>query len=300
MDESLDDKSKKRVFKGVVSHILKTYDKKSIYNVIAFGFVGIILLLVTSLFLSKVLSTLLTLIFTTISFLIIALPVIILQYSHYQKMKNIEANFPNFLKAISEGLNSNMSLPQAVRYAAKSDFGDLTFYINKLVAQLSWGLSFELALKNMALSINNKIIIRATSTIIAAHRSGGSIAKAISSIGDAVTDIDKLRRERISRISSQMLQGYIIFFVFIGVMIGLVVFLLPVLTTDMMGVGSDGVTGADYAAQYATRFKHLSIIQGFFSGISIGKLAEGSLSAGLKHAAIMSLIGYIALTVVTL
>ena len=166
-----------------------------------------------------------------------------------------------------------------------------------MISQMSWGISFEKAFGNMAKAINNHLITRAVSTIIETHTYGGKISKALESIGKSVTEIEKLRRERISMISSQMMQGYIIFFVFVGVMIGLVTFLLPVLGSDAMGVGTGNM---DLAAQYAVKFKHLSIVQGFFSGIAIGKLSEGSISAGFKHAIIMALIGYTALTLATL
>jgi len=42
-------------------------------------------------------------------------------------------------------------------------------------------------------------------------------------------------------------------------------------------------------------FLHLTIVQGFFSGLVAGKMGEGSTNAGLKHSAIMMIIGYLAL-----
>jgi flagellar protein FlaJ len=42
-------------------------------------------------------------------------------------------------------------------------------------------------------------------------------------------------------------------------------------------------------------FLHLTIVQGFFSGLVAGKMGEGSINAGLKHSVIMMTIGYLAL-----
>ena len=42
-------------------------------------------------------------------------------------------------------------------------------------------------------------------------------------------------------------------------------------------------------------FLHLTLVQGFFSGLVAGKMGEGSVSAGLKHSLIMMLLGYVAL-----
>ncbi|MEA3343483.1 MAG: hypothetical protein U9Q92_04915, partial [archaeon] len=52
----------------------------------------------------------------------------------------------------------------------------------------------------------------------------------------------------------------------------------------------------DMLDKYGEMFTHLAIIQGFFAGLVIGKLSEGRLSAGAKHAIILALVGYISLT----
>jgi len=297
MKKAAEKKSDMNSLKEKVNVFLGAYNAKELYSASTIFFFGLILLIINQLVFSAILSPFLVLVMTVASVLLMVLPIVILQYRHFQKMKNIEENFPNFVKAISEGLTSNMSLPQSVNYASRSNFGALTPYIDRMMSQISWGISFEDSFRNMARSINNRLITRAVSTIIEAHTYGGKISNALVSIGKSVTEIEKLRRERISMISGQMMQGYVIFFVFVGVMIGLVTFLLPVLGSDAMGVGTGNV---NLAAQYAIKFKHLSVIQGFFSGIAIGKLSEGSIEAGFKHALIMSLIGYAALTLATL
>jgi len=42
-------------------------------------------------------------------------------------------------------------------------------------------------------------------------------------------------------------------------------------------------------------FLHLTLVQGFFSGLVAGKMGEGSVSAGLKHSLVMMLLGYVVL-----
>ena len=272
------DKGQAGMVKKKIDMIIDMYDRKALNSALTISVSSLMLLIFNQFVLSQFLLPFMTIFIMLFSVIGIVVPLISLQYKHFQKMKNIESNFPNFIKAISEGLSSNMSLPQSVKYAAKSNFGDLSPYINRMVSQMSWGVSFEQAFRGMAESINNRLITRATSTIIEAHTYGGKISNAMTAIGKSITDIEKLRRERISSISSQMMQGYIIFFVFIGVMIGLVVFLLPILGSDALG--GTGATNANLVAQYTVKFRHLSVIQGFFSGIAIGKLSEGSISAG--------------------
>ncbi|MCK4968119.1 MAG: type II secretion system F family protein, partial [Candidatus Aenigmarchaeota archaeon] len=197
-------------------------------------------------------------------------------------------------------------------YTSKNNYGILTHEIKNLIAQISWGIPFEKSISNFAIKLKSKTISRAIQTIIEAHRSGGNLADVIEAVGQSTVELEKIKRERTSRISSQMMQGYIIYFVFLGVMVGIQKVLIPSLsmssgaaTGSMLGgaiTGSDtDITNAlmggsntaviDVAA-YGVMFSHLAVIQGFFSGIAIGKLAEGSLDAGLKHAVLLAILGY--------
>ncbi len=233
---------------------------------------------------------------------VICLPIAIVYYKRYKQVQAFEEAYPDFLRTIVEGLNGGMSLPLAISYASQSNYGILTPHVRKMVAQMSWGINFESALKNFASSLDSPVITRSVSTIIECHRSGGNIADVLSAVSGSLIEIEKIRRERSMMISGQMMTGYIIFFVFIVVMIGIREFLLRGFD---MGAGTDSdsemflrgpAVTEDMLDQYGEMFTHLAIIQGFFAGLVIGKLSEGRLSAGAKHAIILALIGYMALT----
>ena len=48
-------------------------------------------------------------------------------------------------------------------------------------------------------------------------------------------------------------------------------------------IGGVAATGGLSQEELASAFLYLLLIQGFFSGITIGKLSEGSIKPGLKH-----------------
>ena len=247
--------------------------------------------------------------------IVLVTPPTIVRYAHYTKLKTIEERFPDFLRDIVEGLHGGMSLPLAIKYTSKNNYGALTPKIKMLISQISWGVSFEKAINNFASTLHSKTISRAVTTIIEAHRSGGNIADVINAVGNSTVELEKIKRERTSRISSQMMQGYIIYFVFLGVMVGIQKFLIPSLSGTAgasAGAMVGGATSGDMditsmmigsispssinVEDYEKMFSHLAVIQGFFSGIVIGKLAEGSVDAGLKHAIFMVIIGYTIMT----
>lgn len=245
-------------------------------------------------------------IINVLAVIVLVIPITLVKYAKYQKLKTIEERFPDFLRDIVEGLRGGMSLPLAINYTSKNNYGELTKPIRLLIAQISWGVPFEKAINNFASTLKSKTINRAVRTIIEAHRSGGNLAEVINAVGQSTIELEKIKRERTSRISSQMMQGYIIYFVFLGVMVGMQKFLIPALSWGAVDssvgnimAGSTGITeaGAIDVELYQKMFTHLAIIQGFFSGVTIGKLAEGSIDAGIKHAMFLVIIGYAVMSI---
>ena len=219
------------------------------------------------------------------------IPPMLYKYAKYQENKSVEDNFPLFMRNIVEGLRSGMDMNKAIIYASHSHYGALDKHIKVLVNQLSWNVPFNKAMKHFADSINNKVITRSIATILEAYRSGGNLADVLDAVSQSTIEIEKIRKERSSKIHGQMIQGYVIFVIFLLVMIGMEKFLIPALASSGMGTNSLNTH------IYSTLFLHLSVIQAIFAGLSIGKMAEGSLSAGIRHSIIMALIAYSVLTI---
>ena len=67
-------------------------------------------------------------------------------------------------------------------------------------------------------------------------------------------------------------------------MIGLSTVLVPAF---QFNEGSEGLQEV-----FGEIFRALIVIQGFFAGMSIGKMAEGTFIAGFKHALVLVVFGY--------
>ncbi len=223
-------------------------------------------------------------------FLILIGPVIF-QYTKYTSNKNIETRFPDFLRDVSENIRSGMTLPQAVRATKKNDYGALTPFVKRMAVQIDWGIPFDDVLEG--LDIKSKIVRRTISVIIETHRGGGRISDTLDAVGRSVAEINKLRKERTSSLYSQVITGYIIFFVFLGVLVTLQTFLVPslsVVTTSDLG---SGMSAESIGTLYSNVFQWMILIQGVFSGLVIGKMSEGSIFMGVKHSIVLGLVGYI-------
>ncbi|MDD5416824.1 MAG: type II secretion system F family protein [Candidatus Aenigmarchaeota archaeon] len=254
---------------------------KQKYMLIASVVVGIIMFIVNQITFKNELIMILSILVT------VAMP-IILEYNKFRVNKEIEERFPDFLRDISENIRAGMTLPQAVLATKKTDYGLLDPYLDKMAVQIDWGIPFDKILNSFAKD-KSDVIKRTVSVIDEAIKGGGNIAKVLDTIGRSVAEINKLRKERMSSTYSQMLTGYVIFFVFLGVLVALQTFLIP-----GMNLTGSGFTGT--MISYGILFKQMILIQGFFSGLVIGKMSEGRTIAGLKHSLILMIVGYVVLS----
>ncbi len=218
-------------------------------------------------------------------------PSLSISYSEYSSAREIETKFPLFLTDVVDGVRAGMTLPIAMKSAAKHDYGKLNRTVRLMSSQMDWGVPFDDVLKAFAETSGTPVIKRTVATIIETHRSGGNIVDVLQAVSGAILEVNKIKKERASHIYGQMITGYTIFFVFLGVLIGLQKFLLP----SLSGLGSGlegGLAGEMNASIYDLMFTAMIIIQGTFSGLAIGKMAEGSLFGGLKHSVALVTIGY--------
>jgi flagellar protein FlaJ len=209
------------------------------------------------------------------------------RYSQYSKIKKLEYMFPKFLRDVTKNINTGMTLPQAVRTACSNDYDILTKYVKEMDAKISWGISFEKILIDFSERTGSENLKRTVQTIIEAHRSGGTVNTVLEAVADSLQEIEKIKKERSTSIYAQMINGYLIYLVFLGVMIGLSTFLLPAFQWEEIEAG-------DMRTIFLELFRSLIIIQGIFAGLAVGKMAEGTFIAGIKHSLALSVLGYVA------
>jgi len=245
------------------------------------------------------------------------LPLILKEYLKHRKVKEMEEMFHIFLRDFIQAIRSGMSLPLALKTVAENDYKSLSFYVRKMSSQLDWGIPFEKVLLNFSRQSGSKLIGRVVSSIIESHKFGGNLSDTIESLRLTAQETEKLRAERRLYIHSQLITGYIIYFVFIAVLVGLKLFLIPSLTeasereisimpgqqaeSSISEVSPKEKGGWEEVSkrreqliqEYDMLFRNIILIQGFFAGLSVGKMAEGALIAGIKHSLIMIFIGLI-------
>ncbi len=220
------------------------------------------------------------------------------------RQKRVELKFLDFVRNLESTVKSGIPIPQSIIQSASKDYSELNPHLHKLANQIKLGIPVHKALTTFADDTNNKVIKRAVSIVIEAESSGGDIESVLESVTNSVLSVKKLQEERKATAFSQVVQGYIIYFVFIAIMLVLQLKLFPKLTQmgssgagqtlNILGGGGSGGTGTNLDFI----FFMLLMIQGLFAGIMIGKFSEGTINDGLIHSAIMMTLAALIVTTI--
>ena len=226
--------------------------------------------------------------------LITSLPFVVTVITETKVASEKEEMFLEFARNLVESVKTGTPISKSIINSRNKEYSVLNVHIRKLANQISMGIPVSTALKTFSKDVNNKVISRAISLIGQAERMGGEIGEILESVAEAVSTSDKLKKERKAAISTLVVQGYIIFCVFIIIILVMQFKILPMISGITgggiagLGSGSGGISQSDIS----TSFLYMLLVQGFFSGLTIGKLSENNIKAGIKHSFILMAISF--------
>lgn len=257
-------------------------------------------------------------------------PYSIYRFIEFRRIRAYETEFPNFLRDLAESQRAGLSIIQAIKTAVKSEYGYLTKEIVKMDNQLSWNVPMETVLNDFSKRMEgSKLITRSVMIIHQANKSGGNVEDTMNSLAENIESLKDVQKEKSLLLNQQVIMMYAIFFIFLGISIALIKFLVPLLETQGLSTGFAGIgfsqfganpcqpcissstsacmgchaffsvassfdfgTPDDAAAYYRSLFFIMIMVQGFFSGLIAGQIGSDSVIAGIKHSIIMLIVGF--------
>ncbi|MDY6766160.1 MAG: type II secretion system F family protein [Candidatus Nanohaloarchaea archaeon] len=249
------------------------------------------------------------------------LPYGLYSYFRERKYREMEEEFPLFLRNVSEAIKGGMSMPQAFQHAAKTDYGKLDLEVERAAHQLSWGIPFPEVMRRMSSRITGSgLIRRSIAIILQSYESGGDIAETLDAIAANASRIKEAEKERESVLKQQVYIIYAIHFLFLGIIVALYM-LLSNFLLEIGGVGG-GFLGSvpnfcsptnptvarpicslcpafgmgdatSSLCYYKSLFLLMLVVEGVFNGLVVGEITRGKISAGVKHSVAMGTIGFI-------
>lgn len=233
-----------------------------------------------------------------------AFPFVFTTIQQTKNEREKEEMFLEFTRNLVESVKTGTPISKSIMNMKKKSYGALSKHVDKLANQIALGIPLRTALQTFADDINNWTVSKTITLIGQAERAGGNIGEILSSVAKAVSMADKLKKERRATISTLVVQGYIIFFVFIVIILVMQIYIVPMISgiANVSGLGVSGASsgGGIEASDVSKAFVYLLLIQGFFSGLAIGKLSEGNVKAGLKHSFTLMVLSFLISAVVNI
>ena len=135
------------------------------------------------------------------------------------KQREKEEKFLEFTRDLVQGVKSGTPINKSIINLQRRDYGALTPHVKKLANQIYFGISLNVAFDTFAKETKSRVISRAMVLISEAQKAGGRIETIVEAVAKSVNQIENLRKERMSSVYNLVVQGYIIFFVFIIIML---------------------------------------------------------------------------------
>ncbi len=229
------------------------------------------------------------------------LPNLFFQYLRYKEIKEIEEQYPNFLRDLAESKKSGMTLADAIYKLSNVDYGALTKEIRKMSNQLSWGVPFRKVLTMFYKRIPSTFIRGTATIIIEAQEAGGDIVSTLEAVAEDARTLREVEKARKATMSQYVATIYIIYFFFIAILIVLSNLILQVV--GIQGAGTEasvaelGVAlgfGKVNPDAFRRLFFYACLIEGICAGLVCGQIGENSVVAGIKHSILMFFIGFLA------
>ncbi len=232
-----------------------------------------------------------------IAVLIVLIPFGIFYELWRRNIQGIEASIPDFLDRMA-GINQvGLTISQAISIMVNTKLGLLSYEIKRIKRDMDWGANFTDALMRFEQRISTPMIARTVTLISKATKMSGSISDVLTIAGSDARMSETLKKERMSEMFIYTAVIYLAFIVFVFVVAVITTQFIPVMgNINTKGLPTTGAfAGFSSASMYTISrlMYHGCLIQAFFSGIIAGQMGEASLSAGIKHAAIMIVISLI-------
>jgi flagellar protein FlaJ len=219
-------------------------------------------------------------------------------YNHLKtkKKRDIEEHLPDFLREISSSTSSGMTIFDAIKSASRGDHSRLTPELQRMAAQLSWGISVKDALDNFAKRINTNAVKRMAVTVNKALEIGGNTAVVFNAAAREIDQSKRVEQQRKAEMSLYSIVIFISFFVFLAVIliIDQTIFQEIFRLQEQLGgqaIGNMRIAQIDHNLLRYTFFSFV-LVQSLGGGLLGGFMMDGRISSGVRFSFVLVLVSF--------
>jgi len=221
--------------------------------------------------------------------LIAVIPAAIINYRDSSHKKSVESMLPSFLRDVAEIRKTGLAPEKCIEQLANRNYGGLTKYIKTMSAQLSWGVPLRKVITNFSKSVRSWLVRAVAFILLEVVDVGGGTVKMFGSLADFSQRINEIEKEK-----KATLRPYIFIPYFGAVMVVATTIMMIYFVTMPLAGSPTGINiGVDLKLVVDVLLSS-AILEAWIMGFVAGKMGEGSVAAGFKHAGALVVISLIA------
>lgn len=222
----------------------------------------------------------------------IAVPISVFHEIRVHRARKIEESIPETLGKLSGFNERGISLLQSFHLLGRSATGPLAKQLKAVEADVAWNGSVPGALRRLRQRVNTLQMTKLGILLERASAATGHLREVLEVATRDATKSESLRGQKHQAMLSYVVVIYIVFAVFIYVLF-VVARLFYGPTGLSAAAASSGLSQGIDPQAARLLFAQGGVIQGLCCGLIAGRLGEGHLLSGLKHAVIMGLIAFL-------
>lgn len=205
-----------------------------------------------------------------------------------RERRALETALPDFIRDISEGRKIGLSPEQTIQALAEKHYGELSKHVKKMSAQVSWGVSMVQVITTFVSEVKSWVTREAGMLLAEVIDVGGGTVRSFSDMADFTRKMNDLEGERRSSLKPYLFISY-----FSAIMVVITTFIMVYFISTPINFGAASRIAPPPAMIDKGAVDVLltvAAIESWVIGVVAGKMGEGSIADGFKHALALVLI----------
>jgi len=214
-----------------------------------------------------------------LSFLVFFAPGAIAWEKYGKENVSILHGMTRFLRDLTETRKTGMSPEKCIRILADRNYGGFTKHLKLMSRQLGWGASLKKVYKDFERRVHGWLAKAGMFILVDSIDVGGGAPEVLDAVTTFMEDLEEMEREKRATLRPLMLVPYMTAMMIVIIIVILVVFMRSLLQIARIYIS---------LAEFVHMFLPPVVIIAVISGLVAGKISDGTVAAGFKHAMIMA------------
>jgi flagellar protein FlaJ len=230
-----------------------------------------------------------------LAILVIIIPPAFIEYNNSVWLREVDNNIPRFLRDLTEGVRSGLSIFDALEIAATKDYGPITPHLEQAMVKFRLTSDLEGSLIWLGEKLIRPSAKRVTTILLEAYETGGRMIQVLETSVEMFTSLAEYKDEKDSQVGPYILLVYVGNIIFLGiswVILGQFLGPLAKTATDPL-IAQAGVVRMLDMDYYTSILFWSAVIEGLMGGLVAGKIKDNRIGSGLIHSVILLVISLI-------